>query len=230
MSIWLHAMSYLRPSSEVDFVRPVIACLVAVYGAEFGLGEWADMELVVDYPSTARLLVLHDLDRLLCAEKRSGEIGAHDRRPLIEGHILQRNRWSSETRVVEQKIHPSERIHGPGEQDLHRIRVADIGGDAEHSRPELRPLRRRRLQRFLAATSHDDRVSSPGETKCHGPSDAGAPTCDDGDFGQTTHRAVLLLLAIVRSDTDSRTRTRAIVRAIVQLGLLAARLSCRVLA
>ena len=30
MSIWPHAMSYFRPSSEVDFVRPVTACLVAV--------------------------------------------------------------------------------------------------------------------------------------------------------------------------------------------------------
>ena len=37
-------MSYLRPSSEVDLVKPVIACFVAVYGAEFGLGAWADMD------------------------------------------------------------------------------------------------------------------------------------------------------------------------------------------
>src|SRR5712671_2853197 len=44
MSIWPQAMSYLRPSSDVDLVKPVIACFVAVYGAEFGLGEWADIE------------------------------------------------------------------------------------------------------------------------------------------------------------------------------------------
>src|SRR5205823_4808355 len=44
MSIWPHAMSYLRPSSDVDLVKPVIACFVAVYGAEFGRGAWADME------------------------------------------------------------------------------------------------------------------------------------------------------------------------------------------
>src|SRR5579872_762817 len=37
-------MSYLRPSSEVDLVRPVIACLVAVYGAEFGRGACAEIE------------------------------------------------------------------------------------------------------------------------------------------------------------------------------------------
>src|SRR5438445_9701929 len=37
-------MSYLRPSSEDDLVRPVMACFVAVYGAEFGRGAWAEME------------------------------------------------------------------------------------------------------------------------------------------------------------------------------------------
>ena len=30
MSIWPHAMLYLRPSSEVELVRPVTVCLVAV--------------------------------------------------------------------------------------------------------------------------------------------------------------------------------------------------------
>src|SRR5213080_2020154 len=37
-------MSYLSPSSEADLVSPVIACLVAVYGAEFGRGACADIE------------------------------------------------------------------------------------------------------------------------------------------------------------------------------------------
>ena len=44
MSIWPQAMSYLRPSSAVDLVSPVIACLVAVYGAEFGRGACAEIE------------------------------------------------------------------------------------------------------------------------------------------------------------------------------------------
>ena len=44
MSIWPQAMSYFLPSSEVDLVRPVIACLVAVYGAELGRGTWAEMD------------------------------------------------------------------------------------------------------------------------------------------------------------------------------------------
>ena len=37
-------MLYLRPSKEVDLVNPVIACFVAVYGAEFGRGLSAEMD------------------------------------------------------------------------------------------------------------------------------------------------------------------------------------------
>src|SRR5579884_4138905 len=37
-------MSYLRPSRAVDLVSPVMACLVAVYGAELGRGVWAEIE------------------------------------------------------------------------------------------------------------------------------------------------------------------------------------------
>ena len=44
MSICPQAMSYLRPSSESDLVSPVMACLVDVYGAEFGRGAWAEIE------------------------------------------------------------------------------------------------------------------------------------------------------------------------------------------
>src|SRR2546430_10936118 len=62
MAIWPHAMSYLRPSRAVALVRPVIACLVAVYGAEFGLGAWAEMEplLMIRPPRGAwRLMILN---------------------------------------------------------------------------------------------------------------------------------------------------------------------------
>src|SRR5688572_17606347 len=44
MSICPQAISYLRPSSEIDLVSPVIACLVAVYGVEFGRGACAEIE------------------------------------------------------------------------------------------------------------------------------------------------------------------------------------------
>src|SRR5262249_21021880 len=43
-SIWQQAMSYFRPPRESVLVRPVAACLVAVYGAESGRGACAEIE------------------------------------------------------------------------------------------------------------------------------------------------------------------------------------------
>ena len=37
-------MLYLRPSKSVDLVIPSTACFVAVYGAEWGRGVYAEME------------------------------------------------------------------------------------------------------------------------------------------------------------------------------------------
>ena len=70
MSIWLQAMSYLRPSSDVDFVSPVIACLVAVYGAEFGRGACAEIEplLMMRPPRGGRII-------------NNGSLAAHAPRP-----------------------------------------------------------------------------------------------------------------------------------------------------
>src|ERR1700693_3442728 len=44
MSICPQAISHLRQSSAVDLVSPVTACLVAVYGAEYGRGDCAEIE------------------------------------------------------------------------------------------------------------------------------------------------------------------------------------------
>src|SRR5579859_784995 len=44
MSICPQAMSYGRPSREVERVSPVRPCLAAVYGAESGRGAVADIE------------------------------------------------------------------------------------------------------------------------------------------------------------------------------------------
>src|SRR5258707_1263036 len=44
MSIWPHAMLKRRPSRDEDLVRPVIACFVAVYGAECGRGTCAEID------------------------------------------------------------------------------------------------------------------------------------------------------------------------------------------
>src|SRR5262245_48522129 len=44
ISIWPHAMSYLRPSSVVGLVSPVMACLAAVSGDELGRVACAEIE------------------------------------------------------------------------------------------------------------------------------------------------------------------------------------------
>src|SRR5580704_1170377 len=43
-SICPQAISNLRPSRQIHFVRPVIACLVMVYGIEFGRGTCAETD------------------------------------------------------------------------------------------------------------------------------------------------------------------------------------------
>ena len=44
MSIWPQAMPNGRPSSEMDLVSPVIACLAAVYTTLRGRGLCAEIE------------------------------------------------------------------------------------------------------------------------------------------------------------------------------------------
>src|SRR5258708_9999199 len=44
ISICPQAMLYLRQSRAMDLVSPVMACLVAVYGAELGRGACAEMD------------------------------------------------------------------------------------------------------------------------------------------------------------------------------------------
>src|SRR5689334_14708889 len=72
MSIWLQAMSYLRPSSDVDFVRPVIACFVDVYGAELGRGACAEIEpLLMMRPPIG---VCDFMMRIACCVQRKGPV------------------------------------------------------------------------------------------------------------------------------------------------------------
>ena len=108
MSIWPQAMSYLRPSSDVDLVSPVIACFDAVYGAEFGARRVRRDRAVVDDAAAARRLILHQPERLLRAQKRAGEIGVDDLAPFLERHVLERQERRVHAGVVEQHVEPAE--------------------------------------------------------------------------------------------------------------------------
>jgi hypothetical protein len=72
MSIWPQAMSCARPSSEMDLVSPVIACLVAVYAALPGRGEWAEIEplLMIRPPRGACVFI----SRTACRAHRNAPV------------------------------------------------------------------------------------------------------------------------------------------------------------
>ena len=84
MSIWPHAMSYGRPSSAVLFVRPVIACLVAVYGAECGRGVCAEIEPLLMMRPPRGLCAFMIRIACLRAEEGAGQVHVHDALPCLE--------------------------------------------------------------------------------------------------------------------------------------------------
>lgn len=55
MSSCVHRIPCFRPSSDVHFVNPRIACFVTVYAVEFGRGECAEMEPFCRQLGTRRL-------------------------------------------------------------------------------------------------------------------------------------------------------------------------------
>ena len=110
MSIWPQAMSYLRPSSDVDLVSPVIACLVAVYGAEFGTRRMRrDRSVVDDAPPRG---VWSFIIRIAClrAQERAGEVDVDDVLPLRERQLFEVDRRRAHARVVEQHVETPEGV------------------------------------------------------------------------------------------------------------------------
>ena len=82
---------------------------------------------VIDDPSPARVLVLHDLERLLGTQKGTGQIRIDHALPLLVGQVFEGNRRRTAARIIKQQIQPTERLAGFGEQRAHRSRVAHIG-------------------------------------------------------------------------------------------------------
>ena len=83
-------MPYGRPSRAIDLVSPVMACLVAVYGAEFGRGDVRGDRAVVDDSAARRRLALHHRDRSLRTQERAGEIDVDHSLPLLECQLVER--------------------------------------------------------------------------------------------------------------------------------------------
>jgi hypothetical protein len=83
----------------MHLVGPVIACFVAVYGAESGLGAWAEIDV-----SAARLLRLHHSHRFLCTQESTGKVHLHHFAPLCESERFDGNRRRRDAHIVKQDV------------------------------------------------------------------------------------------------------------------------------
>ena len=191
MSIWPHAMLKRRPSSDVDLVRPVMACLVAVYGAECGRGDVGRDRSVVDDPAALRLLRFHQQEGLLRAEKRPRQVDVHHRLPLFDGQLLERRAARGDARVVEQHVQPPEPLARRGEKGSNRIRIADVGWDDERVCAMRSGLDDRLLQQRLAAAGQHHGVVRVEQTDRHGPANTGPCSRDNRHLGSRVHVATL---------------------------------------
>src|SRR5207245_6933983 len=113
---------------------------------------------IVDDPSTARHLALHELYRFLGAEKRASEVGADDRAPLFIREVFKRHWWSAQSCIVEEEIQPPERLSSLREKSPDRPRVGDIRLNNEHSRSQFRSLGSCGLQRLFATAGQNHGV------------------------------------------------------------------------
>src|SRR5712692_2241360 len=147
---------------------------------------------IVDYPSTARLLALHELDRLLRTEKSASKICVDDRPPLFVGHVFKRYRRSSYARIIEKEIQPPERLDGVREESPDGPWVADTCRNAEHSRAQFRALHRSSLQGLFPTAGHNDRIPFIREGNSDSPANSAAAAGDDGNLSQRTHAHPLL--------------------------------------
>ena len=156
MSIWPHAMSYFRPSSDVDRVRPGDGVLGGRVGRGVRPRHVRRNRPIVDDAAAARLLIFHQPERVLRAQKRAGQVDVDHVLPLIDGEIFERDGRRESPGVVEQEIEPAEPLLRPREQRLDRRRVR-----RRRSATTASGRRRRRLRRRFAP---DDRLVVPART------------------------------------------------------------------
>jgi hypothetical protein len=133
MSICPQAMSYLRPSSEMHLVSPVMACLVAVYRARSWARRMRGYGAIVDDAPAARRLHFHEPDGFLRAQKRAGQIDAHHRAPLLVGEILHGMPGAPMPALLKSRSSRPNASLRFGEERAHGFGIADIGGHGEHA-------------------------------------------------------------------------------------------------
>ena len=178
MSIWPQVIPKARPSRAIDFVRPVMACLVAVYGAELGRGVCAEIEPLLMMRPPRGILSLHQSHRPLGTQEGTGEVGVDGTPPLLEGQLVQRNCRGTDTGIVEQQIEPAEPLVDGCEQRVDTGNIADIGGMHHRVRRNQRSGLGEGIR--TAAGQHDGEPIC-GQADGHGPPNAAPGTghqCD----------------------------------------------------
>ena len=87
-----------------------MACLVAVYGAEFG--PWRvgrDRTVVDDPPAAGDCRFISAIAR--CAQRNEpGQVGVDDAPPLFERQLVERHGRRADAGVVEQQVEPAESL------------------------------------------------------------------------------------------------------------------------
>ena len=141
---------------------------------------------VVDDPTASRHLPLHQPERLLRAEERSGEVGVDDRPPLLDAELLERNRRGADARVVEEQVEPAVAVVDLGEERPDRGRIGDVAGDRDGAVPGRRGGGFERLE---APPREDDRPAVVGEGDGDRGADAAAGSGDECDprHGRAAH-------------------------------------------
>ena len=163
--------------------RVLGGCVGYGVGARDVGGEGA----VVDDAPAHRLLVLHDVERLLGAEEGAGEVGVDDGHPLVVGEVFEQDGRRAGSGVVEEDVQPSESVFGFGEEVLYRVGVADVDLNYESARAVVAGLGDCFFQGGQASAGEGDGVSVPEQGERGGLAYAGSGARNDCDLAIRCH-------------------------------------------
>ena len=184
MSIWPQAMSYGRPSSDGRLREAGDRVLGRGVGRRVRARRVRRDRSVVDDAAAARLLGLHQPERLLRAQERAGQVHVDDGLPLLDRQVLERDagRASIPALLNSRSSRPNAVARGV-EQRTHRLPDRRRRSAPTSARVARRPGSRDRLleQRRAAAGEHD-RVAVVEQADRDGPPDARARAGDEGDL------------------------------------------------
>ena len=87
---------------------------------------------VVDDAPALRVLILHDLECLLRAEKRTGNVGINHGPPVPKLQVLQQHTLAAKAGVIEQQVEATERLFRLCKERGDRLRFGDVRRHSDH--------------------------------------------------------------------------------------------------